>query len=147
SPQVRSAGALTAMTNFLMTADITLSSSYTRLRLYRARVSFIPVPRARAGSFLVFANLVDIAHAGVEGLARLELLAPEVEQLVPQLVLAAVRKDEPVVGLVPPLDSDGLRIVDRVVDRRRVREHFRAVCVLLEGEALVDRGLIAERVG
>jgi hypothetical protein len=54
---------------------------------------------ARAESFLVFAGLVDVAHACVHAFAGPLLLAAQVEQLVPELVLAAVRQDEAIVWL------------------------------------------------
>src|SRR6185503_13372791 len=88
-----------------------------------------------------FADLVDVAHARLDGLARLQLLSPQIEQFVPKLVLAAVRDDEPVVQLILPLGLDRFRVVNRIRDRRLIGQDLLAVR-LFEREALVDRGLL-----
>src|SRR5690606_24043235 len=142
--RARSTGTAAMTANFLSTLDIMSSPRLTRAAPARPVRIVRMVPESNL--FLRFAGLVDVAHARVDRLAGLQLLAPHLEQLVPQLVLAAVRKNEPVVGLVFPFDRDGRRVVDRVDDRRLIRQDLRAVRVLVEREALLDRRLLAVRV-
>src|SRR6187549_3514902 len=94
--------------------------------------------------FPCLTHFVNVAHTSLDRLACLHLITPQVEQLVPKLVLTAVRNDEAVVRLVSALALDRLRVIDRVGDRRLVHENLLAVHVF-EREALVDRGLVGKR--
>src|SRR6185503_442081 len=101
--------------------------------------------KSRPFLFPRLADLVDVAHARLDGLARLQLLTPQIEQLVPKLVLTAVRNDEAVIELILPVGKlDRLRVVDGIRDRRLIRQDLLAAC-FVEREALVDRGLLRER--
>src|SRR5690606_37584251 len=93
--QNASAGAPTAVTMLFNNFDMELPPVATRERL----------DARRADSFLRLASLVDVAHPRRDRFSRLELGAPHLEELVPELVLAAVRDDETVVRLVLVLDA------------------------------------------